>query len=39
MVKYSYKIVSEVFENHAGADLRESCLKNGTFERFIERIG
>lgn len=39
MVKYSYKIVSEVFEKHESADLRDQCLKNGTFERFIERIG
>ena len=39
MVKYSYKIVSEVFAKHESADLRESCLKNGTFERFIERLG
>lgn len=39
MVKYSYKIVSQVFENHESAALRDDCLKNGTFERFIERIG
>lgn len=39
MVKYSYKIVSQVFETHESAELRELCLKNGTFERFIERIG
>lgn len=39
MVKYSYKIVSQVFENHEGAELRNDCLKNGTFERFVERIG
>ena len=39
MVKYAYKIVGSVFEKHEGAELRESCLKNGTFERFIERIG
>jgi len=28
-----------VFEEHESADLRDNCLKNGTFERFIERIG
>lgn len=39
MVKYAYKIVGSVFEKHDGADLREMCLKNGTFQRFIERIG
>ena len=39
MVKYAYKIVGYVFEKHEGAELREMCLKNGTFERFIERIG
>lgn len=39
MVKYSYKIVNEVFEKYEGAELRDQCLKNGTFERFIERIG
>ena len=39
MVKYSYQIVSKVFENHESAQLRDECLKNGTFERFIERIG
>ncbi len=39
MAKYSYKIVSEVFESHESAELRDQCLSNGTFERFIERIG
>ena len=39
MVKYSYKIVNEVFEKHEGAELRDLCLKNETFEKFIERIG
>ena len=39
MVKYSYKIVSKVFETHESGTLRDECLKNGTFERFIERIG
>jgi hypothetical protein len=39
MVKYSYQIVSSVFETHESAELRDSCLENGTFERFIERIG
>ena len=31
MVKYSYRIVSQVFEKHEGAELRNNCLKNGTF--------
>ncbi len=39
MVKYSYKIVSEVFAQHESGELRERCLKNGTFELFIERLG
>jgi hypothetical protein len=39
MAKYTYKIVSEVFESHESAELRDKCLSNGTFERFIERIG
>jgi hypothetical protein len=39
MVKYSYKIVSQVFERHESAEMRIQCVKNGTFERFIERIG
>ena len=39
MVKYTYQIVNEVFSKHQGAKLREESLRNGTFERFIERIG
>lgn len=39
MVKYSYSIVNKVFEQHEGAELRDLCLKNGTIERFIDRIG
>lgn len=39
MVKYSYKIVSQVFEKQDSPSLREECIRNGTFERFIERIG
>jgi len=39
MVKYSYKIVGEVFEKCDDASLREDCINNGTLERFIERIG
>jgi hypothetical protein len=39
MVKYSYKIVADVFETMDSAELRENCLRNGSLERFIERIG
>jgi hypothetical protein len=39
MAKHSYKIVADVFENQESAELRDQCLANGTFDRFIERLG
>jgi hypothetical protein len=39
MTKHSYKIVGEIFAQHENAEMRDQCLSNGTFERFIERLG
>eukprot|EP00347_Sterkiella_histriomuscorum_P007708 403347869 len=39
MVTHTYRILSQVFETQESSELRDTCLKNGTFLRFIERIG
>lgn len=39
MVTYTYKVLSQVFETQENSEMRDMCLKNGTFLRFIERIG
>jgi len=40
MIKYCYDIVAQVFEKAQNdATLREECIRNGTLQKFIERIG
>lgn len=37
-VQYTYKIIGEVFRNHAGSALSELCIHNGTFVKFFDRL-
>jgi hypothetical protein len=37
-VKYTYKIIDEIFKNHTTKQLLRNCIENGTFTKFLERL-
>ena len=37
-VKYTYKIIDEVFQKHTDRSLRDQCIQNGTFTKFLDRL-
>lgn len=37
-VKYTYKIIDEVFKNHSDIQLKQTCIENGTFDKFLDRL-
>jgi hypothetical protein len=37
-VKYTYRIIDEVFKNHSDKSLRDTCIANGTFKIFLDRL-
>ena len=38
-VNYIYKIINEVFSKHTDSALREKCIQNGTYSKFLDRLG
>jgi hypothetical protein len=37
-VKYTYKIINEVFSKHIDKKLRQQCMSDGTFTKFLDRL-
>jgi hypothetical protein len=37
-VKYTYKTIDEIFKNHSDTALREYCIQNGIFSKFLHRL-
>ena len=37
-VKYTYKIIDEIFKNHTTKQLLDTCIENGTFNKFLDRL-
>lgn len=38
-VNYIYKIINEVFSKHTDSNLRSKCIQNGTYSKFLDRLG
>ena len=37
-MKYTYKIIDKIFENHTTKELLDTCIDNGTFDKFLDRL-
>ncbi len=37
-VKYTYKTIDDIFKNHSDSKLRECCIQNGIFSKFLHRL-
>ena len=37
-VNYIYKIINEVFSKHTDKSLRDKCIQNGTYSKFLDRL-
>jgi hypothetical protein len=37
-VRYTYRIIGELFEENKEQSLREACISNGTYKKFLDRL-